>query len=110
MKPTYPETGYGYIECRNPKLNVPTKSLGFREKPKYEIAKEYFESGNYLWNSGMFIFRYDVIMEALKKYKVGHFNTINKITKIIIVNVFFLSILFNLFKLIFSFISIFHHH
>ena len=86
MKPTYPETGYGYIECRNPKLNVPTKSLGFREKPKYEIAKEYFESGNYLWNSGMFIFRYDVIMEALKKYKVGHFNTINKIIKIITKN------------------------
>jgi len=86
MKPTYPETGYGYIECRNPKLNVPTKSLGFREKPKYEIAKEYFESGNYLWNSGMFIFRYDVIMEALKKYKVGHFNTINKINKIITKN------------------------
>ena len=86
MKPTYPETGYGYIECRNPKLNVPTKSLGFREKPKYEIAKEYFESGNYLWNSGMFIFRYDVILEALKKYKVGHFNTINKITKIITKN------------------------
>lgn len=83
MKPTYPETGYGYIECKNPILNTPTKSLGFKEKPKYEIAKEYFESGNYLWNSGMFIFQYSVIMEALKEYKVGHYNTIAKISKVI---------------------------
>ena len=35
---------------------------------KYEIAKEYYESGKYLWNSGMFIFKYDTIMDALKKY------------------------------------------
>lgn len=83
MKPTYPETGYGYIECNNPKLNTPTKALCFKEKPKYEIAKEYFESGNYLWNSGMFIFKYEVIMEALRKYKVGHYNTIEKIKKVI---------------------------
>ena len=37
----------------------------FDEKPKYEMAKEYFESGKYLWNSGMFIFKYETIMNAL---------------------------------------------
>ena len=79
IKPTYPETGYGYIEVSNAKLNIPTKSLGFREKPKYELAKEYFESGRYLWNSGMFIFRYDVIMDALKKYSNNHYEIVNMI-------------------------------
>ncbi len=79
IKPTYPETGYGYIEVSDSKLNVPTKSLGFREKPKYEVAKEYFESGKYLWNSGMFIFKYETIMNALKKYSLNHFETIETI-------------------------------
>ena len=79
IKPTYPETGYGYIEVNDSKLNNPTKSLGFREKPKYDIAKQYFESGKYLWNSGMFIFKYETIMKALNKYSLNHFETINKI-------------------------------
>lgn len=79
IKPTYPETGYGYIEVSDSTLNNPTKSLGFREKPKYEIAKEYFESGKYLWNSGMFIFKYDIIMNALKEYSPNHFETIELI-------------------------------
>lgn len=83
IKPSYPEVGYGYIEVSNPKLNVPTKSLGFKEKPKYEIAKEYFESGNFLWNSGMFIFKYDVIMSALNKYSKGHYDTIMEIKGVI---------------------------
>ena len=79
IKPTYPETGYGYIEVNDSTLNKPTKSLGFREKPKYELAKEYFESGKYLWNSGMFIFKYDVIMNALNKYSKNHYDTIESI-------------------------------
>ena len=79
IKPTYPETGYGYIEVFDSKLNVPTKSLGFREKPQYDIAKQYFESGKYLWNSGMFIFKYDIIMNALNKYSKGHYDVINEI-------------------------------
>lgn len=80
IKPTYPETGYGYIEVNDSTLNKATKSLGFREKPKYEIAKEYFESKRYLWNSGMFIFKYETIMEALKKYSKNHYDTINSIS------------------------------
>ena len=79
IKPTYPETGYGYIEVTDSTLNKATKSLGFREKPKYEIAKEYFESGKYLWNSGMFIFKYETIMNALKQYSSNHFETIESI-------------------------------
>ena len=79
IKPTYPETGYGYIEVSDSTLNKPTKSLGFKEKPQYEIAKAYFESKKYLWNSGMFIFKYDTIMEALKLHSLNHFETIEHI-------------------------------
>ncbi len=79
IKPTYPETGYGYIEVSDSTLNKPTKSLGFKEKPQYEIAKAYFESKKYLWNSGMFIFKYETIMDALKKYSLNHYETIGKI-------------------------------
>ena len=79
IKPTYPETGYGYIEVTDSTLNKATKSLGFREKPKYEIAKEYFESGKYLWNSGMFIFKYETIMNALKMHSLNHYEIIESI-------------------------------
>lgn len=79
IKPEYPETGYGYIEVNDARLNVPTKSLGFKEKPQLAVAKKYFESGKFLWNSGMFIFKYDIIMEALEKYSPNHFETIKKI-------------------------------
>lgn len=83
IKPEYPETGYGYIMVESSKLNTPTKSLGFREKPNYETAKKYVESKSYLWNSGMFIFKYDIIMEALKMYALGHYNIIKKIDSLI---------------------------
>ena len=79
IKPTYPETGYGYIEVNDSSLNHPTKSLGFKEKPRYEIALEYFNSKRYLWNSGMFIFKYETIMDALKKHSLNHYETIGKI-------------------------------
>ena len=81
IKPLYPETGYGYLEVSNPKLGIPTKSLGFKEKPNYDVAVKYFESGNYLWNSGMFIFKYNVIMNALKMYSPNHYDVINEINK-----------------------------
>lgn len=79
IKPTYPETGYGYINVDDSTLNSPTKSLGFKEKPQYDLAKQYFESGKYMWNSGMFIFKYETIMNALKKYSLNHYETINKL-------------------------------
>ena len=80
IKPTYPEIGYGYIQVENGQLNLPEKSLGFKEKPKYDVALEYYNSGKYLWNSGMFIFKYDVIMDALKTHSSNHYDTINKIS------------------------------
>lgn len=79
INPTYPETGYGYIQVNNFKLNLPTKSLGFKEKPNKDLATEYFNSKQYLWNSGMFIFKHKVMLEALRKYSLNHFETISLI-------------------------------
>lgn len=59
IRPTRPETGYGYIEVdpAQPVSNVSVethRSLGFREKPSREMAEEFLSSGTFLWNSGMF--------------------------------------------------------
>ncbi|MDK9705945.1 MAG: mannose-1-phosphate guanylyltransferase/mannose-6-phosphate isomerase [Desulforhopalus sp.] len=51
IKPTGPETGYGYIE-----QGEGTRIASFKEKPDKDLAKTYIKAGNYLWNSGMFAF------------------------------------------------------
>lgn len=67
--PTRPETGYGYIEAdTNMRGEGPFPVLNFVEKPPLERALEYLESGNYFWNSGMFIWRADTILSEIKKY------------------------------------------
>ena len=82
IKPEYPETGYGYIEVGETILNKPTKALAFKEKPNLELAKFYFNSGKYLWNSGMFIFKYGTILEALKKHSPNHYNISIELSKL----------------------------
>lgn len=86
IKPEYPETGYGYIEVDNNNLNIPTKALAFKEKPNLELARTYFNSGNYLWNSGMFIFTYNTILEAFKKYSLKHYEVSLELDKLIDTN------------------------
>ena len=86
IKPTYPETGFGYIKVDLCEIGKPVDSLGFKEKPNKEKAVEYFKAKQYLWNSGMFIFKHSIIMEALKKYSLNHYETILLIDKKIIKN------------------------
>ena len=83
IKPEYPETGYGYIEVDEAILNKPTKALAFKEKPNLELAKLYFNSGKYLWNSGMFIFKYNTILKALNKYSQNYYNISIELSKLI---------------------------
>ena len=76
MQPTRPETGYGYIQFvadKSDKLNV--DSLEFRdiypvktftEKPNLEMAKVFLDSGDFLWNSGIFIWSLETISEAFR--------------------------------------------
>lgn len=70
IEPTRPETGYGYIEMgRKISTLLPTfKVARFTEKPNLEVAKDFLIKGTYLWNSGMFIFRADVILREIEKY------------------------------------------
>mgnify|MGYP002713211672 FL=1 len=62
IKPTFPETGFGYIEAEG----IDVKA--FHEKPDIETATKYFKAGNYYWNSGMFCFKAGVFLEELKKH------------------------------------------
>jgi mannose-1-phosphate guanylyltransferase len=71
ITPTYPETGYGYIQFeRDEKLGRPGvyQVRRFVEKPNLETAKEYLASSRYLWNSGMFVWKASTILENLKRY------------------------------------------
>ncbi|MDD2781658.1 mannose-1-phosphate guanylyltransferase/mannose-6-phosphate isomerase [Sulfuricurvum sp.] len=62
ITPSYPETGFGYIEA----IGNDVKS--FKEKPDLATAQMYIDAGNYYWNSGMFCFKAGVFLEELKKY------------------------------------------
>lgn len=70
-EPTMPETGYGYIQAEQ-ELDSIKGVMGvnrFVEKPNLTTAKSYFKEGGYFWNSGIFLFRADVYLEALAKYQ-----------------------------------------
>ena len=57
IKPSYPETGYGYINITDKHIERGFKVNKFVEKPNEKLAKEYIENGNYYWNSGIFMFK-----------------------------------------------------
>lgn len=76
IKPSCPETGYGYIKVKTiSKIEPFYKVEKFVEKPDIETAKRYVQSGNYFWNSGIFAFRADTIIEDFKRYttQLGEF-------------------------------------
>jgi len=60
LRPAYPETGYGYIQYQGNEV------LAFTEKPDKENAIRFMESGNYLWNSGIFCFSVRTILEEME--------------------------------------------
>lgn len=67
IKPSRPETGYGYIEVETVQEGiVPVKN--FKEKPDLETAKRFLADGRYFWNSGIFLWSTDAIMSAFRQY------------------------------------------
>ncbi|MBK9249871.1 MAG: mannose-1-phosphate guanylyltransferase [Ignavibacteria bacterium] len=67
IPPTRPETGYGYIEINNTGNDgIITSAVSFREKPTYETALSFLKSGNFLWNSGMFFWRLDTLLDSFR--------------------------------------------
>ena len=69
IKPTKPETGYGYIEAKGEDV------LSFREKPNKNIALSFLSAGNFLWNSGMFCFKASVLLQELKNFEPKIYET-----------------------------------
>ncbi len=77
--PSYPSPSFGYLQRGQAILsrvlvdfeNAPRifRVVGFREKPSPETAQEYVASDNFLWNSGIFVWRADTILQALRKYR-----------------------------------------
>jgi mannose-1-phosphate guanylyltransferase/mannose-6-phosphate isomerase len=63
IKPTGPETGYGYIE-----QGEENRVMSFKEKPDLAVAVEYLAKGNYFWNSGMFAFTIKTFTEEMEKF------------------------------------------
>ncbi len=68
IKPSYPETGYGYIDISDTHIERGFKVNKFVEKPDSKLAEKYVEAGNYFWNSGIFMFKASVLLEELAKY------------------------------------------
>ncbi|HMK06719.1 MAG TPA: mannose-1-phosphate guanylyltransferase [Flavobacterium sp.] len=69
IQPTFPNTGFGYIEYDKNDTNEIKQVIQFREKPNYETAKSFLEGGNFLWNGGIFIWSVKSITEAFEKFQ-----------------------------------------
>lgn len=80
IKPTRPETGYGYVKVRGDiTLHKASPVEAFLEKPSLENAERYFADGRYLWNSGMFIFRISTMMREFEMHLKKHLRILKNI-------------------------------
>ncbi|MEG1545404.1 MAG: mannose-1-phosphate guanylyltransferase [Tannerellaceae bacterium] len=68
IRPSRPETGYGYIQSSDVMIDEFTKVKTFTEKPNLELAKVFHESGEFFWNSGLFLWNVDTILDAFGKF------------------------------------------
>lgn len=73
IQPTYPETGYGYIEadltCSSSRNTDIYRVDSFKEKPALAVAESYLRASNYFWNSGIFIWSVSTIVNAFRVYQ-----------------------------------------
>ena len=85
IQPTYPATGYGYIQFSNERITVGPASAyrvkTFAEKPNLETAKSFLDSGDFLWNSGIFVWRIPVIMAQLEEHLPHHYDGLQEVVR-----------------------------
>lgn len=81
ITPSFPATGYGYIQLTDKNVDI-TKVVAFKEKPALSVAQEFLASGNYVWNSGIFIWSLSSIRNALEKYLPDIAIAFDSITKV----------------------------
>lgn len=83
ITPTYPETGYGYIKFDNKIKSINEDGVyevdKFVEKPNVENAEKYVRSGKYSWNSGMFVWTTETILNNIKKLMLNMYNGLERI-------------------------------
>lgn len=68
IKPSRPDTGYGYIQFLTDELNGLNKVKTFTEKPELEIAEKFVESGDFLWNAGIFIWSIGSLIRGIEEH------------------------------------------
>jgi mannose-1-phosphate guanylyltransferase/mannose-6-phosphate isomerase len=86
IKPTRPETGYGYIRTDNRSRNILGglfKVEGFVEKPNLERAQKYLSNGSYFWNSGIFVWKTSKILSEIKTHLPDLYQTLKEIESIL---------------------------
>ncbi len=81
IKPSRPETGYGYVQFAETVKGEINKVVVFKEKPNLETAKEYLADGHYLWNAGIFVWNVKTIVESISKYNNQIAGLMNRIAK-----------------------------
>ncbi len=86
IPPTFPATGYGYIHRgaqRDQRQGITAYHVNaFKEKPKFEVAERYVASGEYYWNSGIFVWKAATILAELKTHKPKLIECINRIVDV----------------------------
>ena len=71
IKPSRPETGYGYVEIADKVHNEIYRVQEFKEKPDLATAESYLAAGRYLWNAGIFVWNVQTIMNSIRQYNKG---------------------------------------
>jgi len=80
IKPSRPETGYGYVETSATVDGEICVVNAFKEKPDHTTAEKYLQAGNYLWNAGIFVWNIETITNCITKYKPNIAADMDKIT------------------------------
>ncbi|QLE01645.1 mannose-1-phosphate guanylyltransferase [Galbibacter sp. BG1] len=78
IKPTFPNTGYGYIQHEKKPSEKIKKVEQFCEKPDYKTAKKFIKQGNFLWNAGIFIWSVQSVLKSFEKFQSQMFHQLNK--------------------------------
>ena len=78
IQPTFPNTGYGYIEYENRTIETTKSVIQFREKPDYQTAKSFIAQGNFLWNAGIFMWSVSSVVQAFQNNQPELFELFKK--------------------------------
>lgn len=81
IKPSRPETGYGYVEIVSQEEGEIYRVKEFKEKPNRETAEQYLKAGNFLWNAGIFVWNVQTIFNSITQYSHQISSLMNRIAQ-----------------------------